>query len=95
MARPAKPKGNGSAANLGFEAKLCAAADALRNNMWFTLCHELAHVARHFDGGETEAFFDDLDLDGLDAIRRKDPVVRPKASHPSIDPRRADTQRET
>jgi type I restriction enzyme M protein len=33
MARPAKPKGNGSAANLGFEAKLWAAADALRNNM--------------------------------------------------------------
>jgi len=33
MARPAKTKGNGSAANLGFEAKLWAAADALRNNM--------------------------------------------------------------
>jgi len=33
MARPAKSKGNGSAANLGFEAKLWAASDALRNNM--------------------------------------------------------------
>ncbi len=33
MARSAKPKKNGTAANLGFEAKLWAAADALRNNM--------------------------------------------------------------
>jgi type I restriction enzyme M protein len=32
VARPSKTK-NGSAANLGFEAKLWAAADALRNNM--------------------------------------------------------------
>jgi HTH-type transcriptional regulator/antitoxin HigA len=40
------------------------------DNFWFTLCHELAHVARHFDGGETEAFFDDLDQAGLDAFER-------------------------
>jgi len=33
MAPPAQPKGNGSAANLGFEAKLWAAAGAIRNNM--------------------------------------------------------------
>jgi HTH-type transcriptional regulator/antitoxin HigA len=38
------------------------------DNFWFTLCHELAHVALHFDGGETEAFFDDLDQAGLDAF---------------------------
>jgi len=40
------------------------------DNFWFTLCHELAHVALHFDGGETEAFFDDLDQAGLDAFER-------------------------
>ncbi|MDD5762445.1 MAG: ImmA/IrrE family metallo-endopeptidase [bacterium] len=40
------------------------------DNFWFTLCHELAHVALHFDGGETEAFFDDLDQAGLDAFEK-------------------------
>ncbi len=30
------------------------------DNFWFTLMHELAHVALHFDG-ECEAWFDDLD----------------------------------
>jgi len=40
------------------------------DNFWFTLCHELAHVALHFDGGEMEAFFDDLDQVSLDASER-------------------------
>ncbi len=31
------------------------------DNFWFTLCHELAHVALHFEGEESKAFFDDLD----------------------------------
>lgn len=30
------------------------------DNFWFTLFHELAHVALHLDSGELEAFFDDL-----------------------------------
>jgi HTH-type transcriptional regulator/antitoxin HigA len=38
------------------------------DNFWFTLCHELAHLALHFDGGDTEAFFDDLDQACLDAF---------------------------
>lgn len=33
------------------------------DNFWFTLAHELAHVALHLDGGN-QAFFDDLDADG-------------------------------
>ena len=33
-----KAKNNDTAANLGFEAKLCAAADALRNNMVTDYC---------------------------------------------------------
>ncbi|MBW4054638.1 MAG: hypothetical protein HIU83_04420 [Proteobacteria bacterium] len=35
------------------------------DNFWFTLSHELAHIALHFDGEET-AFFDDLEQAGLD-----------------------------
>jgi len=31
------------------------------DNFWFTLCHELAHVALHFDHEDCDAFFDDLD----------------------------------
>jgi len=31
------------------------------DNFWFTLCHELAHVALHFEGEESAVFFDDLD----------------------------------
>jgi HTH-type transcriptional regulator/antitoxin HigA len=37
------------------------------DNFWFTLCHELAHVALHFDG-EAVAFFDDLDQGEVDAL---------------------------
>jgi HTH-type transcriptional regulator/antitoxin HigA len=31
------------------------------DNFWFTLFHELAHVALHLDGDDIEAFYDDLD----------------------------------
>lgn len=40
------------------------------DNFWFTLCHELAHVALHFDGEECSAFFDDLDQAGIDTYER-------------------------
>jgi HTH-type transcriptional regulator/antitoxin HigA len=36
------------------------------DNFWFTLCHELAHIALHFDTNESMAFFDDLDQAELD-----------------------------
>lgn len=36
------------------------------DNFWFTLCHELAHIALHFDGEDTAVFFDDLDQTGID-----------------------------
>ncbi|MBN2427000.1 MAG: ImmA/IrrE family metallo-endopeptidase [Deltaproteobacteria bacterium] len=38
------------------------------DNFWFPLCHELAHIALHFDGEESEAFFDDLEQNEVDAI---------------------------
>lgn len=34
------------------------------DNFWFTLLHELAHVALHLDKDGVEAFFDDLSEDG-------------------------------
>ena len=33
---------------------------------WFTLCHELAHISRHLDGGDVTAFIDDLDVTSKD-----------------------------
>ncbi len=36
------------------------------DNFWFTLCHELAHVALHFEGEESKAFLDDLDQAEVD-----------------------------
>lgn len=38
------------------------------DNFWFTLCHELAHLALHFDGEESQAFFDDLDQPEVDTF---------------------------
>jgi HTH-type transcriptional regulator/antitoxin HigA len=38
------------------------------DNFWFTLCHELAHVALHFDGEGAVAFFDDLESGEVDTL---------------------------
>jgi HTH-type transcriptional regulator/antitoxin HigA len=40
------------------------------DNFWFTLCHELAHVALHFKGEESTAFFDDLDQAEIDTYEK-------------------------
>ncbi len=40
------------------------------DHFWFTLCHELAHVALHFDGEDSRDFFDDLDQAEVDACER-------------------------
>lgn len=32
------------------------------DNFWFTLCHELGHVALHLGRGDRQCFFDDLDF---------------------------------
>ena len=42
------------------------------DNFWFCLLHELAHVGRHMDGGEGNAFIDDLSLRGVEG-GREDP----------------------
>lgn len=41
------------------------------DSFWFTLMHELAHVALHFDGQVTR-FFDDLDVDSQGDIREQE-----------------------
>lgn len=41
------------------------------DNFWFTLCHELAHVALHLDQDDTDAFFDDLSEEGTSQCERE------------------------
>ncbi len=38
------------------------------DNFWFTLCHELAHISLHFEGEESEVFFDDLEQHEVDTF---------------------------
>ena len=42
------------------------------DNFWFCLLHELAHVGRHMDNNEGDAFVDDLTLRKVDG-GREDP----------------------
>src|SRR5713101_2632795 len=41
------------------------------DNFWFTLMHELAHLALHFEG-EVSFFYDDLDVDSKKDSREKE-----------------------
>jgi HTH-type transcriptional regulator/antitoxin HigA len=41
------------------------------DNFWFTLCHELAHVALHLDREDTDVFFDDLAQHGTDVCEKE------------------------
>lgn len=41
------------------------------DNFWFTLLHELAHVAQHLDCDDIDAFFDDLSQKGTDDCERE------------------------
>ncbi|MFA6239602.1 MAG: ImmA/IrrE family metallo-endopeptidase [Candidatus Hydrogenedentales bacterium] len=41
------------------------------DNFWFTLAHELAHVALHLDTGKVDAFFDDFDGRAADKFERE------------------------
>lgn len=54
------------------------------DHFWFTLCHELAHVARHLDLSSPRAFVDDLDQESKDAREKEadrmaaDALIPPK-----------------
>jgi len=53
------------------------------DNFWFTLMHELAHVALHLDG-ENDVFMDDLDSKGeVDAIEQQADELASEALIPS------------
>lgn len=41
------------------------------DNFWFTLMHELAHLALHLDG-ESDIFYDDLDIEAEDDPRERE-----------------------
>jgi HTH-type transcriptional regulator / antitoxin HigA len=41
-----------------------------QDNYWFTLCHELAHIALHLDANTSEIFYDDLAGKGTDALEK-------------------------
>jgi HTH-type transcriptional regulator/antitoxin HigA len=36
------------------------------DNFWFTICHELAHIALHLDDSPSDTFIDDLDVETSD-----------------------------
>ena len=40
------------------------------DNFWFCLLHELAHIGRHMDGKNDEAFVDDLSLRDVEGVSR-------------------------
>jgi HTH-type transcriptional regulator/antitoxin HigA len=56
-----------------------AAALTLRfdrlDNFWFTLFHELAHIAKHLDKDDCDAFFDDLTKNGTGACEKEADAV--------------------
>lgn len=41
------------------------------DNFWFTLCHELAHIALHLDRDDIDIFYDDLANNGTDTCERE------------------------
>jgi HTH-type transcriptional regulator / antitoxin HigA len=53
------------------------------DNFWFTLCHELAHVALHLDRNDVDAFFDDLAESGSGKCEREADVFAAEALIPS------------
>ncbi len=58
------------------------------DSFWFSLLHELAHVALHLGDGESPWFFDDLDVDG-DALESQADEMAAKALIPEDEWKRA------
>lgn len=53
------------------------------DNFWFTLCHELAHVARHLEGDGVDVIFDDLDKASEDAWEQEADAMASEALIPA------------
>lgn len=41
------------------------------DNYWFTLCHELAHIALHLDKDDIDTFYDDFAIGGTDVLEKE------------------------
>lgn len=54
------------------------------DNFWFTLCHELAHLALHLESGDIDVIYDDFDKESSDKCEREadalaqDAMIPPK-----------------
>jgi HTH-type transcriptional regulator/antitoxin HigA len=72
---PQMPRTYLDGAAIRFEGQPPVLALTLRydrlDNFWFTLCHELAHVALHLQGEEVGGFFDDLDAADESRLERE------------------------
>jgi HTH-type transcriptional regulator/antitoxin HigA len=64
------------------------------DSFWFSLLHELAHVALHLSDGESPWFFDDLDVDG-DALESQADEMAAKALIPEDEWKRAAVHRKS
>lgn len=53
------------------------------DNFWFTLLHELAHVALHLDRDDIDGFFDDLSQKGTDECEREADALASEALIPA------------
>jgi HTH-type transcriptional regulator/antitoxin HigA len=53
------------------------------DNFWFTLCHELAHLALHLDKDDVDAFFDDLENTGKDKCEKEADAMASEALIPT------------
>lgn len=53
------------------------------DNFWFTLLHELAHVALHLDRDGVDAFFDDLNEDSTEECEREADAMAMEALIPA------------
>lgn len=54
------------------------------DNFWFTLCHELAHIALHLDKNDIDIFYDDLADAGTDTCEREADKFASEALIPKV-----------
>lgn len=53
------------------------------DHFWFTLCHELAHIALHLDKSEVDIFFDDFAQAGTETVEKEADKLASEALIPS------------
>ncbi len=53
------------------------------DHYWFTLCHELAHLALHLDKNDIDTFYDDFSQGGTDVLEKEADKLASEALIPS------------